>query len=121
MKAVVAAFNQEKALVGAFSVITNLRMELFETLIVTIMQPSVTSLCRPCAELQQAGRGSQDELLHDHGAGAEQPLPAAPPPGAQQPERGGEQAAGHHPGPGLHQAARHQEELQRHHLHRSAI
>ena len=30
MKAGVAAFNQEKALVGAFSVITNLRMELFE-------------------------------------------------------------------------------------------
>ena len=29
MKAVVAAFNQEKALVGAFSVITNLRLELF--------------------------------------------------------------------------------------------
>ena len=27
MKAVVAAFNQEKALVGAFSVITNLRMD----------------------------------------------------------------------------------------------
>ena len=35
MKAVVAAFNQEKALVGAFSVITNLRMELFEALIFT--------------------------------------------------------------------------------------
>ena len=35
MKAVVAAFNQEKALVGAFSVITNLRMELFEELHVT--------------------------------------------------------------------------------------
>ena len=33
VKAVVAAFNQEKALVGAFSVITNLRMELFETLV----------------------------------------------------------------------------------------
>ena len=32
MKAVVAAFNQEKALLGAFSVITNLRMELFEAL-----------------------------------------------------------------------------------------
>ena len=30
MKAVLAAFNQEKALVGAVSVITNLRMELFE-------------------------------------------------------------------------------------------
>ena len=35
MKAVVAAFNQEKALVGAFSVITNLRMELFEALVDT--------------------------------------------------------------------------------------
>ena len=34
MKAVVAAFNQEKALVGAFSVITNLRMELFEALLI---------------------------------------------------------------------------------------
>ena len=33
MKAVVAAFNQEKALVGAFSVITNLRMELFGALV----------------------------------------------------------------------------------------
>ena len=32
MKALVAAFNQEKALVGAFSVITNLRMELFKAL-----------------------------------------------------------------------------------------
>ena len=32
VKAVVAAFNQEKALVGAFSVITNLRMELFQAL-----------------------------------------------------------------------------------------
>ena len=32
MKAVVTALNQEKALVGAFSVITNLRMELFEAL-----------------------------------------------------------------------------------------
>ena len=35
MKAVVAAFNQVKALVGAFSVITNLRMELFEALMAT--------------------------------------------------------------------------------------
>ena len=32
VKAVVGTFNQEKALVGAFSVITNLRMELFEAL-----------------------------------------------------------------------------------------
>ena len=35
MKAVVAAFNQEKALVGAFSVITNLRMDLFQALELT--------------------------------------------------------------------------------------
>ena len=37
MKAVVAAFNQEKALVGAFSVITNLRMELFEALVEVVL------------------------------------------------------------------------------------
>ena len=30
-----ATFNHEKALVGAFSVITNLRMELFEALAAT--------------------------------------------------------------------------------------
>ena len=36
MKAVVAAFNQENALVGAFSVITNLRMELFQALLPTV-------------------------------------------------------------------------------------
>ena len=35
MKAVVAAFNQEKALVGSFSVLTNLQMELFQALHVT--------------------------------------------------------------------------------------
>ena len=39
MKAVVAALNQEKALVGAFSVITNLRMELFEALVSTNQAP----------------------------------------------------------------------------------
>ena len=43
MKAVVAAFNQEKALVGAFSVITNLRMELFEALVDTL-----SSYSTPC-------------------------------------------------------------------------
>ena len=37
MKALVGAFNQEKALVGAFSVITYLRMELFEALIGTLL------------------------------------------------------------------------------------
>ena len=42
MKAVVAAFNQEKALVGAFSVITNLRMELFQAPV----RRECRSLCR---------------------------------------------------------------------------
>ena len=32
MKAVVASFNKEKALVVAFSLITNLRMDLFQAL-----------------------------------------------------------------------------------------
>ena len=36
MKAVVAAFNLERALVGAFSVNTNLRMEFFEALLATL-------------------------------------------------------------------------------------
>ena len=40
MKAVVAAFNQEKALVGAFSVITNLRMELLEAPVTTQLHSS---------------------------------------------------------------------------------
>ena len=44
MKAVVAAFNQEKALVGAFSVITNLRMELFQALTATHLLNSFNSL-----------------------------------------------------------------------------
>ena len=45
MKAVVAAFNQEKALVGAISVITNLRMELFQALVqapATSRRPNLT-------------------------------------------------------------------------------
>ena len=37
MKALVVAFKKEKALVGAFSVITNLRMELFEALLHSIL------------------------------------------------------------------------------------
>ena len=35
MKALVGAFIQEKALVGAFSVITNLWMDLFQALVIT--------------------------------------------------------------------------------------
>ena len=41
VKAVIAAFNQEKALVWAFSVITNLRMELFEALIANLNTQNV--------------------------------------------------------------------------------
>ena len=36
--AVIAAFHQEKAVVGAFFMITNLRMDLFEALLVDITQ-----------------------------------------------------------------------------------
>ena len=47
MKAVVAAFNQEKALVGAFSVITNLRMELFQALSSTPVTGVLTRVAVP--------------------------------------------------------------------------
>ena len=36
VEALVGAFNQEKALVGAFSVITNLRMDLFQALVLSV-------------------------------------------------------------------------------------
>ena len=44
MKAVVAAFNQEKAQVGAFSVIMNLWMELFEALVSSFTPPPTSLL-----------------------------------------------------------------------------
>ena len=44
MKAVEAAFNQEKALVGAFSVITNLRMDLFEALNSTLYDELISDI-----------------------------------------------------------------------------
>ena len=55
MKAVVAAFNQEKALVGAFSVITNLRMEIFEALVVVAVVE---------AGSEQPGRARPCWILH---------------------------------------------------------
>ena len=55
MKAVVAAFNQEKALVGAFSVITNLRMALFEALLDNILTSRLLS-----RTLVAGGRGGAD-------------------------------------------------------------
>ena len=55
MKAVVAAFNQEKALVGAFSVITNLRMDLFQALELTGLALDLND-----------DAGSEDDFMH-HG------------------------------------------------------
>ena len=60
MKAVVAALNQEKVLVGAFSVITNLRMELFEAL-----------------ELRLLGTGDLVTALLSGWSTAARPYPAA--------------------------------------------
>ena len=60
MKAVVAAFNQEKALVGAFSVITNLRMELFQGLV--LRSYSVSALSHQSAQHEVSGKE-----VHAHG------------------------------------------------------
>ena len=62
MKAVVAAFNQEKALVGAFSVITNLRMDLFQALQASgqwsdVPQPRVMLLMSRVKGADQQGIG----------------------------------------------------------------
>ena len=56
MKAVVAAFNQEKALVGALSVITNLRMELFAALV--SMYHCLQIMTVKEAPVQGGGRGA---------------------------------------------------------------
>ena len=52
MKAVVAAFNQEKALVGAFSVITNLWMQLFEALQPGAVVGEAAAVAHPAAGLR---------------------------------------------------------------------
>ena len=54
MEAVVAAFNQEKALVGAFSVITNLRMELFQALLTLAHAARRASAAHSTLRLQPA-------------------------------------------------------------------
>ena len=67
MKAVVAAFNQEKALVGAFSVITNLRMQLFEALHLARLGP------RPGLDCVNAADTGLETKVHpnvrNHGEG----------------------------------------------------
>ena len=66
MKAVVAAFNQEKALVGAFSVITNLRMDLFESLLSRLAAPDLPRLHAQGdqleVDLRQCGQKTDDPL-----------------------------------------------------------
>ena len=71
MKEVVAAFNQEKALVGAFSGITNLRMELFEALVPTLLRADTVGVD---LSAEQLGAGV---VVADHAArGARVPLHA---------------------------------------------
>ena len=63
MKAVVAAFNQEKALVGAFSVITNLQMELFEALVEVVLSSKRTASTQQVVELQDLGPGLALQMI----------------------------------------------------------
>ena len=60
MKALVGAFDKEKALVGAFSVITNLRMELFEALVTAVSTEGSGG------RAGEAGEKSDVLLLHGH-------------------------------------------------------
>ena len=63
VKAVVAAFNQEKALVGAFLVITNLQMDLrlnlYFTCIITsfLFSPKSSHSFSPCEPIMEAAAG----------------------------------------------------------------
>ena len=66
MKAVVAAFNQEKALVGAFSAITNLRMELFETLDGMLSSDWLLVQIKQLETEVTRIKGRKHELVTDH-------------------------------------------------------
>ena len=65
MKAVVAAFNQEKALVGAFSVITDLRMELFQALVTIEVSALPLATCPLHLVMKGAGAGAGVSTLRD--------------------------------------------------------
>ena len=84
MKAVVAAFNQEKALlVGAFSVITNLRMELFAALVASVRAAAVLpgevgddDWDRECDDQHAGQRAHPAHYLAQHRVGHHVPVPA---------------------------------------------
>ena len=76
MKAVVAAFNQEKALIGAFSVLTNLRMELFQALLSTLHTTSSDISVSQSQSQCPGGRGSTSGK-HVQLPGAGSPLRSA--------------------------------------------
>ena len=61
MKAVVAAFNQEKALVGAFSMITNLRVAFVESLVLTHASVQREVVLSAAVIDQDAGAGDGGE------------------------------------------------------------
>ena len=73
MKAVVAAFNQEKALVGAFSVITNLRMELFEALTLKWVSEPRGTLCMYDSLMTSTCTGARHSVSLDWMAAATGP------------------------------------------------
>ena len=69
MKALVGTFNQDKALVGAFSVITNRRMELFQALVIYVTPAAqhlqlrtLSRLHARRAEQIEPGRGTRAQL-----------------------------------------------------------
>ena len=91
MKAVVAAFNQEKALVGAFSVIRNLRRDLRFKL---YCPPTFSGPGHGPGQLLGAAAGvtAEDALAGQQRGAGGQPGPALAPGavlGAQLPARGG--------------------------------
>ena len=85
MKALVAAFNQEMALVGAFSVITNLQMELFQALMCGVLvTPCSVQLPQPPRDLAGAGpaRVPGGRRLHNRQRGLLPPVHRQLQPGA---------------------------------------
>ena len=75
MKAVVAAFNQEKALVGAFSVITNLRMQLFEALLCYIWLPLTHVSAGAFSQRAAGAHGGHGVPVPRQPAGGKESLP----------------------------------------------